>query len=254
MTLQEIFLCFLIYSFFGWLWEDGMSLVKEHRFVNRGFLNGPYCPIYGVGGLAFLYTGQFIDNPITLFFIGGAIACVLEYITSYTMEKLFKARWWDYSDWPLNLNGRICLYGFIAFGGASVGIRYLHPHILDFVRSIPSMNTWALVLAVLFALDVLSTNHSITRFNNFLRKYQANLKKGRVLQFFERNGRRYVETINNGRKRILTWQQRRILRAFPNFQTHYDKAYSELQKFYKASKYQPKQKAHARKKSKKILK
>jgi len=173
MTIQEIFLCFLIYSFFGWLWEDGMSLVKEHRFVNRGFLNGPYCPIYGVGGLAFLYTGQFVDNPIALFFIGGAIACVLEYITSYTMEKLFKARWWDYSDWPLNLNGRICLYGFIAFGGASVGIRYLHPHILDFVRSIPSMNTWALVLAILFALDVLSTNHSITRFNNFLRKYQT---------------------------------------------------------------------------------
>ena len=74
-----------------------MSLVKEHRFVNRGFLNGPYCPIYGVGGLTFLFAGQFVDNPIALFFIGGTIACILEYITSYTMEKLFKARWWDYS-------------------------------------------------------------------------------------------------------------------------------------------------------------
>ena len=254
MTLTEIFLCFLIYSFIGWLWEDGMSLVKEHRFVNRGFLNGPYCPIYGVGGLVFLYAGQFIEEPITLFFIGGAIACVLEYITSYTMEKMFKARWWDYSDWPLNLNGRICLYGFLAFGGASVGIRYLHPHVLSFVQSIPHNNTIALALAVLFALDVFSTNQSFARFNKILREYQATLKKGRVLQFFERNGRRFIETLNNGRRRVFTWQQRRILRAFPNFQTHYDKAYNELQKFYRESKYQPKQKAHARKKSKKILK
>ena len=254
MSPSEIFLCFLIYSFIGWLWEDGVSLVEEHRFVNRGFLNGPYCPIYGVGGLTFLYVGQFIDNPIALFFAGGAIACVLEYITSYTMERLFKARWWDYSDWSFNLNGRICLYGFIGFGAASVGIRYLHPYILDFVRSLPSYNTWAIVLAILFILDIFSTNQSFARFNKILREYQATLKKGRVLQFFERNGRRFIETVNNGRRRIFTWQQRRILRAFPKFQTHYSKAYNELQKFYKETKYKPQQKARARKSSKKILK
>ena len=83
MTIAEIFLCFLVYSFIGWLWEDLLSLVKEHRFVNRGFLIGPYCPIYGAGALAFLSVGNYIDNPVALFFIGGAIACILEYITSY---------------------------------------------------------------------------------------------------------------------------------------------------------------------------
>jgi len=254
MNLSEIFLCFLIYSFIGWLWEDILSIIKDHRFVNRGFLNGPYCPIYGVGGLVFLYAGQFIADPITLFLVGGSIACVIEYITSYTMEKLFKARWWDYSDWPLNLNGRICLYGFLAFGGASVAIRYLHPHLLEFVRAIPYNHVWAIILAVIFVMDIITTNQSLARFNKVLREYQAILKKGRVVQFFERNGRRFIEVVNNKRRQIFTWQQRRILRAFPNFKTHYDKAYNELQEFYKTSKYDPKQNAHARKKSKKILK
>jgi len=254
MTLSEVFLCFLIYSFIGWLWEDILSIVKDHKFVNRGFLNGPYCPIYGVGGLIFLYAGQFIADPFILFLIGGSIACVIEYITSYTMEKLFKARWWDYSNWPLNLNGRICLYGFLAFGAASVAIRYIHPYTLDFVRGIPHNYVWAIILAVIFALDIITTNQSFSRFNKILREYQAVLKKGRVVQFFERNGRRFIEIVNNRRRRIFTWQQRRILRAFPNFQTHYDKAYNELQEFYKTSKFKPRKNAHARKKSKKILK
>jgi uncharacterized membrane protein len=231
-----------------------MSLIQERRFINRGFLIGPYCPIYGVGGLVFLCAGIFIENPFMLFLLGGTIACILEYFTSYIMEKLFKARWWDYSDWPLNLNGRICLYGFLAFGGASVGIRYLHPHILAFVRSIPDMQTWAIIFAVIFVIDFVSTNQSFSRFNKILRDYQATLKKGRVVQFIEQKGKNLFQIIDNRRRRIFTWQQRRILRAFPNFKTHYDKAYNELQRLYKGSKYRPIQKAHARKKSKKILK
>ena len=254
MTIAEIFLCFLVYSFIGWLWEDLLSLVKEHRFVNRGFLIGPYCPIYGAGALAFLSVGNYIDNPVALFFIGGAIACILEYITSYTMEKLFKARWWDYSNWPLNINGRICLYGFIGFGVGSVAIKYLQPHVLELIRKLPYLNNWAILLAIIFALDIISTNQSFARFNRFLREYQNVLKKDRVVQFFERKGHRVFNTINERRRRIMTWQQRRILRAFPNFQTYYDRAFNELQKFYKNSKYQPTQKAHARKKGKKILK
>lgn len=254
MNLAEIFLCFLIYSFIGWLWEDLLSLIRERRFVNRGFLNGPYCPIYGVGGLLFLLVSQFISEPLPLFFIGGTIACILEYITSYTMEKLFKARWWDYSEWPLNLNGRICLYGFLIFGGASVGIKYLHPQVLSFVQSLPSNQIWAIVLAIIFIADIATTNQALARFNKILRKYQIALKKGRVVSFFERNGRQFIKLINDSSHRIFTWQQRRIMSAFPNFKTHYDKAYNELLKFYISSKYQPKKNAHARKKSKKILK
>ncbi|MCQ2571158.1 MAG: putative ABC transporter permease [Candidatus Saccharibacteria bacterium] len=254
MNLTEAFLCFLIYSFIGWFWEDCLTLVREHRFVNRGFLNGPYCPIYGVGGLLFLLFGQFVENPVLLFFIGGTTACILEYITSYIMEKLFKARWWDYSDWPLNLNGRICLYGFLAFGAASVGIRLIHPQILSFVQWLPNNTTWAIVLAIIFVADIVTTNQSFAKFTKILRKYQSILKKGHVVQFFERNGRQFIKLINDSGHRIFTWQQVRIIRAFPNFQTHYDKAYNELQKFYKKTKYQPKQNAHARKKSKKILK
>ena len=250
MTIYEIILSFLAYSFCGWLWEDLISLVNEHRFVNRGFLNGPYCPIYGFGALLFLFFGQFIDNPVYLFFIGGAIACVLEYITSFTMEKLFKARWWDYSNWPLNINGRICLYGFLGFGAASVAIRFIHPFTLGIIRAIPFSNILAIIFAIIFILDVISTNKSFAYFNKVLREYQAVLKKGRVAQFFERNGRKFIQTINDKRRRIFTHQQVRILRAFPNFKTHYDKAFNELQNFYRTSKYDPLKKAKARRKTK----
>lgn len=246
MNITEITLCFIIYSFIGWLWEGLITLIREHRIINRGFLNGPYCPIYGAGALIFLFIGQHILDPVKLFFIGGAIACVLEYATSFTMEKLFKARWWDYTKYPFNLNGRICLYGFIAFGGASVAIRYLHPHLLEFIQSIPNNHIWAIVLAVIFTADFISTNQSFARFNKILRDYQATLKKGRVGQFFDANSRRV--------RRILTWQQRRILKAFPSFQSYYDKAFNEVQKLYKTSKFKPEKTAHARKKAKKILK
>jgi uncharacterized membrane protein len=246
MTIAEIFLCFLIYSFIGWLWEGLITIIRERRIINRGFLNGPYCPIYGVGALIFLFIGQHILDPVKLFLIGGAIACALEYITSFTMEKLFKARWWDYIKYPFNLNGRICLYGFIAFGGASVAIRYLHPHFLEFVQSIPNNHIWAIVLAIIFAVDLISTNQSFARFNKILRDYQSTLKKGRVVQFFDVKSRRFIQMINDKRRRILTWQQRRILRAFPNFQSYYDKAFNEVQKIYKNSKFQP-EKTTARK-------
>ena len=251
MTPEEIFLSFLVYSFCGWLWEDLISLVNEHRFVNRGFLNGPYCPIYGCGALLFLFFGQFVADPIALFFIGGTIACVLEYITSFTMEKLFNARWWDYSDWPLNLNGRICLYGFLGFGAASVAIRYIHPITLSIIRAIPSNNILAIILAAIFVIDIISTNQSFAKFNKVLREYQSIIAKGRVAQFFERNGRKFIQTINDKRRRIFTHQQVRILKAFPNFKTHYDEAYNKLQSLYKNSKYEPIKKAKARKTAKK---
>ena len=172
------------------------------------------------------------------------------------MEKLFNARWWDYSDKFMNINGRVYLLGYIVFGAGAVAILYLHPYLAELIAKLDGRNTIAIILAALFMLDIVSTNQSIARFNKILREYQNILKRGKIVQFFERNGRRFIQTINNRTRRIFTWQQRRILRAFPNFQTNYDKAFAELQKFYKKTKYKPAktQKANARKKSKKILK
>lgn len=95
---EQWFLLFLVYSVLGWVWESVFcSLWTTGHFVNRGFLNGPYCPIYGYGALLDLILLGRVDDPLLLFFISGTLCCLLEYFTSVAMEKLFHARWWDYS-------------------------------------------------------------------------------------------------------------------------------------------------------------
>ena len=198
--IAKYFLFFIIYSFIGWAWECLISLVRDHKIVNRGFLNGPYCPIYGCGAILFLSLLHFTDNLAALFIVGGLLACVLEYITSFAMEKLFHARWWDYRNYPLNINGRVCLYGFLIFGAGAVLISMAHPHIDAFVNNIKNANTIAIIIAVIFTLDVITPNQGFAHFNKILRDYQATLKKGRVVNFIERKGRRFVEGLSERRR------------------------------------------------------
>ena len=96
-TIENIFLWLIIYSVIGWIYESTLCSITERRFVNRGFLNGPYCPIYGFGAILDILILGWIKNPILLFVLSAILTCTLEYITSYLMEKLFHARWWDYS-------------------------------------------------------------------------------------------------------------------------------------------------------------
>ena len=111
------FFLFFIYSIIGWIVETMYTAIELGRFTDRGFLIGPYCPVYGFGSLGvILYLTQYRDNIVTVFILGIVICSVLEYFTSYIMEKLFKARWWDYSDRKYNINGRICLDNLVAFG------------------------------------------------------------------------------------------------------------------------------------------
>jgi len=249
-------LCFIAYSFGGWIWEAViLSLLREHRIINRGFLNGPYCPIYGVGALFSVLLHHYIgDNYILLFLGGGVIACILEYITSFALEKLFRARWWDYSDRFLNINGRICLVGFVLFGLGAVGINLIHPYVYDFIANLSWRNTLATITISVLAIDILTTIGSIKSFNKTLREFQAFLNRGRIIQFISRGKKVFIGQLEKGSRKILTYPQRRLMRAFPNFQSYYDKAYDEVRKLYQGSKYAPKKTAHARKKSKKLVK
>ena len=95
-TFLYYFFIFIIYTFLGWVLEVAFIFIKTKRFVNRGFLIGPACPIYGFGALIMMfYLTQYKDEPFTVFIMGAFICSTLEYITSYIMEKIFKARWWD---------------------------------------------------------------------------------------------------------------------------------------------------------------
>ncbi len=254
--IATLFLCFIAYSFGGWLWESVIfSLGQERRLINRGFLNGPICPIYGLGALAAALFAHVVGTHyIQLFLLSGAAACVLEYITSFALERLFHARWWDYSNRILNLNGRICIGGFILFGLGSVGVSFIHPYIYNFIDSISWRDTLAIILAIIFVLDIFTTAKSIKSFDKSLREFQAFLNRGRIIQFIARGKNVFVGQLEKGSRKILTYPQRRLMRAFPNYKSYYDKAYEEVKKLYESSKYQPKKTAHARKKSQKIIK
>ena len=120
--IAEYFLYFIIYSFLGWTMEVICKLVELKKFVNRGFLIGPICPIYGYGVLAIvLIIGSFKGDLLAVFLKSILVCSILEYLTSYLMEKIFKARWWDYSNKKFNLNGRICLETKIPKGIIEIG-------------------------------------------------------------------------------------------------------------------------------------
>lgn len=136
--LALLFLSFLFYSFCGWLFEVIYCSLKEGRLINRGFLNGPYCPIYGAGAIAAVILFGDVRNPIALFFASACTCTVMEYATSYAMERIFHARWWDYDGRFLNLNGRVCLAGFMLFGVACiVVIRIIHPALAGLAEVVP---------------------------------------------------------------------------------------------------------------------
>ena len=127
--LELYFIIFLFYSFLGWTIEVFLKFIKYNRFVNRGFLIGPYLPIYGFGATFITFLLQkYSDDIIALFVFSMIICTILEYFTSFLMEKIFCARWWDYSNEKFNINGRVCLRNMIAFGILGIlMMKYINP-------------------------------------------------------------------------------------------------------------------------------
>ena len=133
------FFMFFLYSVFGYICECAYCSIKLKRLItNRGFLLGPYIPIYGFGAISIvLLLKKYASDPIALFVMGCLIATILEYITSYIMEKLFKARWWDYSSKKFNINGRVCLENSILFGIGGLALTYIvNPFFISMVDKI----------------------------------------------------------------------------------------------------------------------
>ena len=236
-NIPEYFIWFIIYSFLGWAWETLITSIPQRRFVNRGFLNGPYCPIYGAGALLFIFFTNNIDNIAARFILGAVIACTLEYLTSWVLELIFHARWWDYAPRRFNLNGRICLEGFFVFGLGAVVAPYFHQNIANITAQLSPavLNSIFSIILIAFIVDVVITNRALSKFNRILREYQKAIDKRR-LDFLEfiRRGRRVFEMRigkNNRIRDVLSFQQRRILDAFPHFDsTLYEEALSRLRK------------------------
>ena len=156
--LAGLFLSFLVYSFGGWLWESIVcSMMNRGRFSNSGFLLGPICPIYGVGCLFCWLFLRGVADPVAQFLVSGVACCALEYAVGVALEKTCGARFWNYDDKPLNINGRVCLYGFLMFGaGATLVCRFAQPALLAALGSLPAvlLEAAAGLLAVALALDL----------------------------------------------------------------------------------------------------
>ncbi len=164
-TICQWFLYFSIYSVLGWVCETVYCSIIQRKFVNRGFLNGPVCPVYGVGAVLVIYLLQPVaGNVPALFLTGMLVTTVLEYLTSVLLEKLFHMKWWDYSHFKLQINGRVCLLNSLMFGALSVFVMLvLHPRVQKLVDLIPAaVLPWiSLGIAAVFIADTVLTVRSI---------------------------------------------------------------------------------------------
>lgn len=163
-TFSILFFMFFVYSVAGFIAELIFCTIVDKKLVlNRGFLIGPYCPIYGVSAVIMATTLFKYNNSIVIVFAMGAlIATTLEYITSYLMEVLFKTRWWDYSGVSFNVNGRVCLKNSVLFGLGSIAIIYFLDYwykkiVFLFDKEI-FMNINVVLLIIIIVDIVLSTN------------------------------------------------------------------------------------------------
>lgn len=163
-------LLFFIYGFIGWCLEVVCKIVELKRFVNRGFLLGPICPIYGWGVLGILFINRGIGNDVLGCFLKSMLVCsILEYLTSWFMEVFFHARWWDYSRRKFNINGRICLDTMIPFGLLGVAVIYLiNPFISTIVKSLPYIVRIiiCIIFVIIYFVDNLISNFVVVKIKN----------------------------------------------------------------------------------------
>ena len=208
LILRDYFLIFIFYSIIGWIMEVIYAYVTKGKLYNRGFLIGPYCPIYGVGCLLIiLLLSGYKEHPVGMFVLAIIIASILEYFTSFIMEKLFKARWWDYSKTKYNIDGRVCADTMIPFGAISLFVMYvLNPVVMKIIDSIPDKTSTiiAIILGVIFVADLFTSFHIVNNFKKTIKKASLEDRTDDI--------NKYIREILFNRS-IL---HRRLLKAFPN--------------------------------------
>ena len=172
-NFYELVWIFIIYAFIGWCTEVSYAALDTGKFVNRGFLNGPYCPIYGCGVVIVVAILTPLKENLLILFAGSfLLTSVLEYITGYILEKVFHNKWWDYSDKPFNIKGYVCLKFSIYWGLACTFIMdIIHPIIYAAIRFIPFVLGVVLlsIIMCVFAADCIITVTTILKFNKRLK-------------------------------------------------------------------------------------
>ena len=194
--LYEYLYFFIIYAFLGWCTEVAYAAVNSGRFVNRGFLNGPMCPIYGTGAVIVIAAlTPLMGNKLLLFAGAVVLTSALEWVTGFVLEKCFHGKWWDYSDVPFNLNGYICLKFSLLWGLACLVVMdTIQPLIVKLIEITPPV-AGRLVLGLLAALmlaDAAATVATIIKLNKRLRAIDEIASK--IHEFSDALGENIYET------------------------------------------------------------
>lgn len=251
MHITTLFIWFILYSVLGWGFETAYCSIKSLKWDNRGMLMGPYCPIYGVGAALDVILCGNLGSRWAVFFACMLGSVILEYGTSYSTERIFHVVWWDYSNIPFNIHGRVCLSCTLSFGVAGIVVLYgIHPYMVIVTDWIPFywQELIALIFMAAFAADCAWTADSLISLNSKLEaarreidlhiseKYDAfiestkqnlsdgvsTLKEKISLEEFREN--RVWEELRKV-KASMSWSQMRALRSSVSFRRA---SYSEL--------------------------
>lgn len=190
--------------------EITLQLIQKHKFADRGFLIGPYCPIYGCGALLItIFLTRLENHPVALFCVAVILCAVLEYATSYLMEKIFHARWWDYTENKFNINGRICLETIIPFGILGLLLIYIvNPFIFGILTgaSQTAINIIAIIVAIIFAIDNIISFKVILNVRFTTKKIDEENPRDNTQEMSEK----VIEFLRN-----KSFLNRRLIDAFP---------------------------------------
>lgn len=241
MEIYDLLIYFFVYGFIGWVVEVAFHAVAQHKLVNRGFLNGAICPIYGVGMVVLIVLLEPVSNNIFLLFLGSVVICsVLELITGIALEKIFGHRWWDYSDEPLNIGGYICIRFSICWGFAGVfAIKVIHDGVMHLTEMLPQtvQIILASVLSVILIVDIIATVISVRGLNRKLKHidemgeaikrmsddltehiYENSLSAAEKINEKKPEAEAKIQELEARKKEVaesLSYVQRRLIRAFP---------------------------------------
>lgn len=191
IDMYHILAWLFLYSFLGWVWESSYVSIKQKKLVNRGFVMGPVCTIYGVGAVSvYVILRPLEGNWAALYFGGVILATVLEYITAVIMERLFHASWWDYSEKKFNFQGRICLGSSVAWGFFTIAMFLVLQPFVSWAVELVSRKAGEMILTVVMLLYAMDFGFSVATAKQLGRKLEQmeqamadfveNLQKGRV--------------------------------------------------------------------------
>ena len=200
---------FFVYAFLGWCTEVSYAALVTGKFVNRGFLNGPVCPVYGFGVVIVLTCLTPLANNLLILFVGSVIlTSILEWLTGFVLEKLFHQRWWDYSDEPFTLSGYICLRFSIAWGFACMFVvKLLHPTVMGLIRLIPHLMGIILLclLGAVMAVDLAATVATIVKLNR--RLAQIDELAARIKETSNEFGENLADRVLDAVERSAGWKE-----------------------------------------------